>query len=106
MILTVDEIKKRITPIAQKYELRAVYLFGSYARNEADENSDVDLLIDRTGSRIRGMFDMGGLYNDLRQSIGKDIDVVTTHTLEQENTKRRTPFFVENIKAERVILYE
>ena len=106
MILTVDEIKNRITPIAQKYELRAVYLFGSYARNEADENSDVDLLIDRTGSRIRGMFDMGGLYNDLRQCIGKDIDVVTTHTLEQDNTKRRTPFFVENVQAERVTLYE
>ncbi len=102
MILTVDEIRNRITPIAQKYELRAVYLFGSYARNEADENSDVDLLIDRTGSRIRGMFDMGGLYNDLRQSIGKDIDVVTTHTLEQENTKRRTPFFVENLQVERI----
>lgn len=106
MILTVDEIKKRITPVAQKYELRAVYLFGSYARNEATEYSDVDILIDRTGSKIKGMFDMGGLYDDLRQSVGKDIDIVTTHTLEQENTKRRTPFFVENLQAERIQVYD
>ena len=59
------ELKRRIAPIAKKYELCAVYLFGSYARNEAADTSDVDILIDRNGSRIRGMFEMGGLYNDL-----------------------------------------
>ncbi|XMB78672.1 nucleotidyltransferase domain-containing protein [Streptococcus agalactiae] len=32
-----------IKPIADKYELSAVYLFGSYARGEADNQSDIDL---------------------------------------------------------------
>lgn len=53
MIYTVDEIKERVAPIADKYHLAAVYLFGSYARREATENSDVDLLVDREGSTIR-----------------------------------------------------
>lgn len=106
MIFTIKELKDLISPIAQKYELRAVYLFGSYARNEATEDSDVDILIDRTDSKIKSMFDMGGLYNDLRDSIGKDIDVVTTHTLEQATTKARTPLFVENLQAERLKIYE
>lgn len=106
MIFTLDELKTRISPIAKKYGLRAVYLFGSYARNEATEDSDVDILIDRTGSKIRGMFDMGGLYSDLRESIGKDIDLVTTQTLEQTGTRQRTPLFVENLYSERVKIYE
>ncbi|MCR5781534.1 MAG: nucleotidyltransferase domain-containing protein [Clostridia bacterium] len=106
MILTLDELKSRITPIAEKYKLRAVYLFGSYARNEASEDSDVDILIDRTGSVIRGLFDMGGLYNDLRDSIGKEIDIVTTQTLEQSSTRRRSPLFVENLYSERIAIYE
>lgn len=106
MILTLDELKNRIAPIAKKYELRAVYLFGSYARNEATDDSDVDILIDRTGSKIKGMFDMGGLYNDLHLSVGKEIDLVTTATLEQANTRKRTPLFVENLQAERLKIYE
>ena len=105
MIYTVDGLKARVSPIAKKYGLRAVYLFGSYARNEATEDSDVDLLIDRTGSKVKGMFDMGGLYLDLQESIGKEIDLVTLQTLEQESTRRRTPAFVSNLNAQRVQIY-
>ena len=51
MIYTLDEIRRIITPIAQKYNLSAVYLFGSYARGTAREDSDLDLLVDTTGAR-------------------------------------------------------
>lgn len=100
MILSIEELRQRIAPIAKRYELQAVYLFGSYARNEATDDSDVDILIDRTGSKIKGMFDMGGLYADLCDKIGKEIDLVTTQTLEQPSTLERTPWFVSNVKAE------
>ena len=43
MIYTISEIQAIVTPIAQKHKLKAVYLFGSYARGTATENSDVDL---------------------------------------------------------------
>ena len=106
MIYTISELQAVVAPIAQKYGLRAVYLFGSYARNEATDKSDVDILIDRTGSRIKGMFDMGGLYSELQESIGKEIDLVTTQTLEQTSTRQRTPYFVENLYTERLKIYE
>lgn len=106
MTFSIDELKQRITPIAQKYDLRAVYLFGSYARNEATDQSDVDILIDRAGSKIKGMFDMGALYEELSASVGKQIDLVTMQTLEQQSTRQRTPFFVSNVEAERVKIYE
>ena len=105
MVYTIDELKQRISPVAEKYALRAVYLFGSYARNEATEQSDVDILIDRKGSAVRSMLDMGGLYNDLRESVGKEIDLVTLQTLEQSSTRRRTPLFVRNLQAEMVKIF-
>lgn len=106
MVFSFDELKKRIEPIAKKYNLQAVYLFGSYAREEATDASDVDILIDRSGSKIRGMFDMGSLYNDFCAGIGKEVDLVTTQTLEQKSTLERTPWFVKNVKAEMRKIYE
>ncbi len=106
MIYTIEEIKKRVEPVARKYDLHAVYLFGSYARNEATENSDVDVLIDRTNSKVKSMFDMGGLYSDLCDCIGKKVDLVTTQTLEQNSTRMRTPWFIDTVIKERVPIYE
>ena len=105
MIYTIEELKKRIIPVAEKYQLRAVYLFGSYARNEATDDSDVDILVDRTDSIVKG-WSIGGLYNDLCESIGKQVDLVTTGSLEDEDAKRRTPWFVEDVKRERMQIYE
>ena len=105
MIFTIEEIKRCVKPVAEKYSLRAVYVFGSYALNEADANSDVDILVDRTGSTIKGMFDMGNLYNDLCDSIGKEIDLVTTQTLAQQSTQSRIPQFVQNLHEERIQIY-
>ena len=106
MVLTIEELRNRIMPITQKYRIPAVYLFGSYARNEAKDDSDVDIVIDREGSTIRGMFDMGGLYTELCESIGKEVDLVTLQTLAQESTKERMPWFVDNLQKEMVKLYE
>lgn len=105
MIYTIEQIKERIAPVALKYKLSAVYLFGSYAKGEATEDSDVDILIDRTGTSLVGMFMLGGLYNDLYVAMGKQIDLVTTGALEQESTKERTPWFVENLNNEKVKIY-
>lgn len=105
MIYTIDQIKERVAPVALKYRLPAVYLFGSYARGEATETSDVDILVDRTGTELQGMFAMGGLYDDLSEAVGKSIDLVTTGVLSQESTKERTPWFVENLNRERIKIY-
>lgn len=104
MIYTTKEIRDRVKPIAEKYDLRAVYLFGSYARKEATEKSDIDLLIDRTGSKIHSMFDMGGLYEELCHAMSKEVDLVTTQTLEQQSTIERNPQFIKSIQEERIRL--
>ena len=45
-MLITEEIKKTVTNYFRDKPVKKVYLFGSYARGEADENSDVDLLVD------------------------------------------------------------
>ena len=105
MVYSIEQLKERIVPIAIKYNLPAVYLFGSYARGEANDDSDVDILVDRTGTQLKGMFAMGGLYNDLCNVVEKSIDLVTTGVLEQESTKKRTPWFVEDLEREKLKIY-
>ena len=46
-MLTIEEIRDKITPICQKYGVKSAYLFGSYARGEATEKSDVDIRIEQ-----------------------------------------------------------
>ena len=69
-----------------------MYLFGSYARGTASEKSDIDILIDRSGSRVKSMFDMGALYDELSLITRKEIDLVTTQTLEQKSTREGRHF--------------
>lgn len=105
LIYSIDELKKRVEPVAKKYNLRAVYLFGSYARNEATGESDIDLLIDRTDAKVKSLFEMGELYNDLCQSIGKEVDLLTIHALLQDGDNERTPWFAETVMKERIPIY-
>lgn len=60
---------------------------SSYVSNEATVQSDVDILINREGSSIHRIFDMGGFYVELRESVGKEIDLVALQTPRQKNEK-------------------
>ena len=53
-----------------------VRVFGSVARGEADEKSDIDFLVDMEPGR--SLLDMGGLLLDLQDLLGREVDVVTT----------------------------
>ena len=104
MLYTIDELKGLIEPIAKKYQISTIYLFGSYARGDADENSDVDILIKREGSIIKGLI-MGTLYEELSEIIGKEIDLITEEAISQHDFKNTSPWLYENIFAERIKLY-
>lgn len=104
MIYTLNELREIVTPIAEKYRLKAVYVFGSYARGEAHEDSDVDLLVDCTESRVVGI-EFGGLYNDLEEALGKPIDLITVRALEQPALCRSDIQFREAVRRERKEVY-
>ena len=101
MIYTLDELREIIKPIAEKYEIPAVYIFGSYARGEATEDSDVDVLFERQGSKVRGMM-IGALYVELEESLQKQLSLVEEAALTRPRARER---FVNNVYRERVKIY-
>jgi predicted nucleotidyltransferase len=102
MVYSIDEIKKRITPVAEKYKLPAVYLFGSYARGEADEKSDVDILLDTQGTGIKDLWKWYGLVREFKEKMPIEMDVVDANIFNYGKDKR----FISNVKKDMVQIYE
>lgn len=105
MVYTLEELQDRVLPIAEKYRIPAMYVFGSYARGDATEHSDIDILFRRKGSEVKG-FGMGLLYEDLRTALSKKVDLVTMESLESPDERNRSPWFIHNVERERVAIYE
>lgn len=97
-MLTIEKIKEIITPICKKYGVKRAYLFGSYARNEATEKSDVDIRIE--SGKIRGLFQLSGFRLDLVETLGTEVDLLSV--LPDPQFKR----FRENLKRDEILLYE
>jgi predicted nucleotidyltransferase len=81
--MRVDELlrerRDKILEVAAKHGARNVRIFGSAARGEASDQSDVDFLVEMEPGRT--LLDMGGLLMDLRELLGRDIDVITERGL-------------------------
>ena len=90
-----DEIRSIARPIARRYDIAALYLFGSYARGEATPHSDLDFHVDR--GNMRNLLELGGLYSDLEAGFDKKLDVLTTQML--------SPAFLNAIRREEVLIY-
>ena len=73
-VYSIKQIKKIIIPILNKYDIKEIYLFGSYARGEANKYSDLDIYCDR-GS-ITTLIDQIEMEEELKRSLNKEVDVV------------------------------
>lgn len=104
MIYTIEDLKRIVQPIVRKYRIPAIYLFGSYARGTATEDSDVDLLVDTTGTALTSLLRLGELYCDLEEALGKRIDLLTVSAIMQESSMESDAAFRHAIMRERVQL--
>lgn len=75
----IEKIKEKIKPIAKKYKLMYVWVFGSYAKNKQTKNSDIDILV-RTEDVAEG-FKIVEVKFALEEALQKDIDIVTTGSI-------------------------
>lgn len=106
MICTVEDIRRIVAPIAEKYNIRSVYLFGSYARGTATEDSDIDLIIDTAGTAIKSLFALGAVYAELEAALGKSVDLLTLSSFTQEMQRQGEAAFRKNVSEERVLIYD
>lgn len=75
-----QEKKAEIMKIAIKHGAYNIRVFGSVAREDDDENSDIDFLIDYDLSQISPWFP-SGLIQDLQLLLGRKVDIVTVDGL-------------------------
>lgn len=78
--------RDQVLAIATRYGATDVRVFGSVARGEAREDSDVDVLVRLESGRT--LLDLGGLQYELQELLGCDVDVVTDSGLSQEMASR------------------
>ena len=88
-VLSLDKIKSLLLPILDSKKITKCYLFGSYARQEARENSDVDLLVD---TDITGL-DFFNLVEEMRVALNKKVDLLRLKDLSSDN-----PIILEILK--------
>jgi len=95
-VLTYLEIKRAVKEVASKYDIKRVYLFGSYAKGLATPNSDIDLYVE---SNIYGL-DYFGLSEEFRIAL-KDhkVDMLSPKTV-----IKNSPIELE-IKQSGILIY-
>jgi uncharacterized protein len=95
-VLTLEGLRRRrpeILRVAQNHRAQRIAVFGSIARGEARPDSDLDLLVDfEPGTSL---LDHVGLFQDLEELLGIEVDVVARSALKQRD---------EHIRAEAVDL--
>ena len=92
----IQKIQDKITPVLKEAGVLRSSLFGSIARGEADEKSDVDILVELP--RGKSLFDLFDLQDRLQAVLGKKVDIGTYRSIK--------PMLKDRILSEQVQIYE
>jgi len=92
-------IQQTIADYFKTQPVLKAWLFGSFARGEETPQSDVDILIvpDRSGKPFT-LFTLGGMYMDLKELLGREIDLV------EEGSLR--PYAAKSANRDKKLIYE
>ena len=99
----ITEIKKLTEPIFKEYGVEKAYVFGSYARGDYNENSDIDIII--SSKNIRSLLIIGALLEDLKQVLEKRVSLIEEEYFKENEIDELDQEFYDNLKRERVIIY-
>ena len=102
-MLTIDELTSLIIPVIRQYPVKKAALFGSYARGEQTEESDVDLIVElHTDHRYECKDYLYELWDKLELATAKPVDIVTYSSL----TQRHLASLVARINRDVICFYE
>jgi hypothetical protein len=77
--MDVEEIKRKAAPVLRRYDVARAAIFGSMARGDGTQDSDIDLLVEFKGRK--SLLDLAGLKLELEELLGRQVDVVTYASL-------------------------
>ncbi len=97
--MTRQMIQQKIAEYFETQPVLKAWLFGSFARGEETPQSDVDILFvpDRSGKPFT-LFTMGGMYMDLKELLGREVDLI------EEGSLR--PYAVKSANRDKILIYE
>ncbi len=75
----VEELRKKILPVLQRYDVVRASVFGSFVRGETQEDSDIDILVEFEGEK--SLLDLAGLKIELEELLGRRVDILTYNSL-------------------------
>lgn len=101
--LSEEAIRLLIIPVARRFNISRVYLFGSYARGEETENSDIDLLIE--GGDIKRFVHYLELEKSFEKALGKKVDVVQNENVKKDGSRSNRRFY-SHLERDKVLIYE
>ncbi|MDK9694663.1 MAG: nucleotidyltransferase domain-containing protein [Sulfurimonas sp.] len=84
-----DYLKEHYLEFKNKYDVEKIGLFGSYARDEAKESSDIDIFVKMKPS----LFDMVAIKEQIENDLHKKVDIIREH-------KNIKPFFLQMIQKD------
>ena len=93
---TIDDIKKKATPVAEEYGVKSLKLFGSYAKGLNTDESDIDFIVNK--GKMETLFQYISFVNRLEEIFGCQVDVVSTEIEDQS--------FIDKINKESILLYD
>ena len=101
-IYTIGEIADKVHPIAEAYEIDKIYLFGSYIRSEATEESDIDLYVEF--SKPLGLR-YCSFVSEVEECLGKCVDIITKDALYNPATLQNNQKLIQSISEKRKCIY-
>ena len=90
-----EMIKEKVKPVAKKYNLVYIWIFGSYAKKKQTKDSDIDIIV-RTEDVIGG-FKIVEVKYALEEALEKQVDIITTGSIKGS--------LLEDEDLEEILLY-
>jgi len=96
MTMDTKNLEEKLLPILQSYGASRIGIFGSYARDEAGPDSDLDLLVDFTDRK--SLLTLVRIKRELSEALGIQVDLLTEAAI--------SPHLIDRIKSELRIIYQ
>ncbi|HEO66069.1 MAG TPA: hypothetical protein ENI73_09405 [Spirochaetes bacterium] len=89
------QLNQETRSILSKHKVKKLSLFGSYARGENDQNSDIDLLVEF--SDRKSLLDIVEIEIELSEALNRKVDLLTEKSI--------SPYLIDNIKKDAKMIY-